>query len=47
MIVGGMAVLLLDNIALLGNPIIPLGVFTGFIGVPFYLMLLMDRRRQL
>ncbi len=47
MIVGGMAVLLLDNAALAGNRIMPLGVFTGFIGVPFYLILLMDRRRQL
>ena len=47
MIAGGMVLLLLDNIALMGNPTTPLGVLTGFVGVPFYLILLMDRRRQL
>ena len=47
MIVGGMAVLLLDNLARLSNPVMPLGVYTGLVGVPFYLVLLLGGRRQL
>ena len=46
MLAGGIAVLFLDNIALQWNPVMPLGALTGFIGVPFYLILLMDRRRK-
>ena len=46
MLVGGIAVLLLDNLVLIGTRILPMGVYTGFIGVPFYLALLMDRRQR-
>lgn len=46
-VLGGIIVLFLDNMALMHNPVMPLGVFTGFVGVPFYLLLLLDRRKAL
>jgi iron complex transport system permease protein len=44
---GGIVVLLLDDLALIGPAVTPLGVFTGFIGVPFYIALLLNRRNEL